>query len=297
MHLNSCKCEVLSRLDKTRLERSARTHLQILAALVGLLGFPLSVPAASDPRYGDENLPETVQAQLRALLPQRPGIIDNYALIIGGDASDEVFRKETIAVRRALDGILGTQGRSVVLLNHRSLPAPEVTFNSLGQVLQAIGRQMNRDEDVVWLHLASHGGVDHKLVLSYPGRDLYWLTPTHLRRMLDEAHIRYRVIVVSACYSGGFVPALAGPETLVATASAASRQAYGCGKVSDITEFSKALYLKALRQTRSVLEAMHLAQQIIHEEERARHAAHSYPQVRSGAAIEARLRDVSIVRR
>jgi hypothetical protein len=272
-----------------------RTHLQIFVTLVGILGIPLS-SAAADPRYGDEILPETVQAQLRVLLPQRQGIVDTYALIIGGDAGDEVFRKETIAVRKALDGMLGTQGRSVVLLNHRSVLAPEATFNSLRQVLQAIGRQMNRDEDVLWLHVTSHGAADHSLVLSYPGRDLYWLTPAHLRRMLDEAQIRYRVIVVSACYSGDFVAALAGPETLFATASAASRQAYGCGKDSDITEFSKALYLNALPRTGSVLEAMHLAQQIIHEEENTRHAVHSYPQVRSGVAIETRLRDMSIAR-
>jgi hypothetical protein len=268
----------------------APPHREIAAGLVAMLGLLLGLPAAADPRYGDENLPETVRKQVRELLPQRPGIVDTYAVIVGGDAGDEVFRKETMAVRAALDSRVGTQGRSVVLLNHRSLPAPEATFNSLRQVLQAVAHQMDPNEDVLWLHVASHGGADHTLVLSYPGRELYRLTPAHLRRMLDEAHIRYRVIVVSACYSGGFVPSLAGLETLVATASAASRVASGCGNASAITDFSGALYLKALHQTGSVLEAMHLAQQIIHEEEDARHAPHSYPQVRSGAAIEERLR-------
>jgi len=45
-----------------------------------------------------------------------------------------------------------------------------------------------------------------------------------------------------------------------------------------------------------VLEAMHLAQQFIHEAESAHHLDHSYPQVRSGAGIEARLRDALIAR-
>ena len=208
-----------------------------------------------------------------------------------------MFRKETAAVRAALDRRLGTRGRSLVLLNHRSLPAPEATFNSIRQVLLAVSQQMDPAKDVLWLHFASHGAEDNTFVLSYPGRKLYWLTPQHLRRMLDEARIRYRIVVVSACYSGGFVPLLSGPETLVATASAATRQAYGCGDASDITDFSRVLYLEALTKTDSVLEALHLTLQIIRKEEIARQAPHSYPQVRSGAAIETLLRNVPRTRR
>lgn len=272
--------------------RSASVPIWLAALLAGVLG---SLPVLADSRYGDSSLPEAVRAELRALLPQRPGVVDTYAVIVGGDAGDEVFRKEAIAVRAALDSRLSTRGRSLILLNHRSLPAPDATYNSIKEVLKVIGQQMNPDEDVLWLHLASHGGHGGNLVLSYPGRPLYWLTGPHLRRMLDEAHIRYRVIVVSACYSGGFVAPLASPETLIATASAASRRSYGCGNASDITEFSRALYLKAFPKSPSVLEAMRLAQQLVHEEEGVRDTAHSYPQVRSGMAIEVRLRGVAVV--
>ena len=52
-----------------------------------------------------------------------------------------MFRKETGTVRAVLDDRLGTRGRSVVLFNHRSSPAPEATINSIRQVLRAIGRQ------------------------------------------------------------------------------------------------------------------------------------------------------------
>jgi len=266
------------------------------AALAALLVQLLALPASADSRYGDETLPESVQAQLRQLLPQRPGSVDIYALVVGGDADDEVFRRETAAVRNALDARLGTVGRSVVLVNHRSQPAPEATFNSVRQVLHALARRMDPNEDVLWLHLTSHGAPDHALVLSYPNRKLHWLTASHLRKMLDEAGIRYRVVVVSACYSGGFVPPLAGPETLVATSSAASRKAYGCGNASQMTDFSRALYLKALPQTRSVPEAVRLPLQIIHQQEAADHVEHSYPQMRSGAAIETRLKELPLPR-
>ncbi|PWT73034.1 MAG: peptidase C13, partial [Proteobacteria bacterium] len=171
--------------------------------------------------------------------------------------------------------------------------APEASLNSIRQVLNAIAQRMDPEEDILWLHLTSHGAESNELVLSYPGRDLYWLTPSHLRRLMDETRIRHRIVVVSACYSGGFVAPLASPDTLVATASSSTRQAYGCGSASNITDFSKALYLEALPKIRYVPEAMRRAQQIIHEEETTHQKAHSYPQVRSGAAIEMLLRELS----
>ena len=43
------------------------------------------------------------------------------------------------------------------------------------------------------------------------------IAPETLRHALDEAGIQRRVVVVSACYSGGFVPALQDEHTLVIT--------------------------------------------------------------------------------
>ena len=149
---------------------------------------------------------------------------------------------------------------------------------------------MNRGEDLLWLHIASHGSPDQGIVLSHPQRPLYGLNPEYLHAMLDESGIRYRIVVISACYSGTFVGKLANSTSLIATASASSRKSYGCGSQSDITYFSKALYLGALRKTRSLLEAFHLAPQIVYEQESALHLDHSYPQVRSGIEIEALLR-------
>jgi hypothetical protein len=271
-----------------------RSHLPVVASIV--LGLLSSLAAAADPRYGDATLPETVQTQLRALSPRRTDHTTIYGVIVGGDAGDEVFRKETLTVRAALDLRVGTKGRSLVLLNHRSLPAPEATFNSIRQVLHAVAERMDRDRDVLWLHLASHGARDSGLVLSYPGRALYWLTPEHLHKMLDEAHIRYRIVVVSACYSGGFVPPLRDPGTIVATASAATTKAYGCGNASDITDFSRALYLEAFDRADSMLAALRLAQQIVHQKESTEHITHSYPQVVSGAAIESLSRHLPLNR-
>ena len=204
-------------------------------------------PAAlAAPSYGEDTPPPEVQTALALLEPQRPGVIDMYAVIIAGDGDEDVFRKEAHAVRRVLDDRLGTSGRSLMLINRRSLPRPEATLKSIDYALKGVAKRMDP--------------------------------------------VRHRVVVVSACYSGGFIAPLATAETLILTAASLGRRSYGCGSDSEITEFSKALYLKALRQTRSLRTAGSLAIEIVHNDERAARLEHSYPQLRSGFAIEDKLR-------
>jgi hypothetical protein len=124
------------------------------------------------------------------------------------------------------------------------------------------------------------------LVLDHPQAELYGLSPRYLRALIDQSGVRYRVVVVSACYSGAFVQPLASPDALVITAANANRQSFGCGKKSPITEFSKAFYLEALRETRSFPAAAREAIRIVHETEREQGRKHSYPQMRLGAGLE-----------
>jgi hypothetical protein len=251
----------------------------------------LAAPAAfAAPSLGDETLPPGVSMALAQLAPQRPGVIDLYALVVAGDGSEDVFRREADAVRGVLDERLGARGRSLALVNHRSAARPQATHKSIELTLNAMAKLMDRDEDILFVHLTSHGAQNHVLVLNHPAGELYGVSPKYLRTLLDRAGVRHRVLVISGCYSGGFIPELATDETLILTASNSVRQSYGCGNDSLITEYSRALYLKALQQTRSLREAAGLAVQLVHEDERAGKVEHSYPQIRSGAAIEERLR-------
>jgi len=231
-----------------------------------------------------------VRAQLERLKPQRPGVIDVYAVIVGADGEEDVFRKEVASVREALDTRLDTSGRSVTLVNHRSSPQPEATLKSLEHVLNQVAVRMDRDEDVLFLHLTTHGSSNHVLLFRHPSGELYGLTPKHLQGLLAKAQIRNRVILISACYSGGFIAPLANPDTLIITAAELNRKSYGCGNDSEITDFSRAYYLKALRQTRYLPAAARIAQQIIHGEESATKREHSYPRMQLGVSMEERLR-------
>lgn len=248
-------------------------------------------PVWASPAEGDATPPYAVRAALDRLQPQRPGLVDLYALVVAGDGAEEVFRREAQAVRQALDERLGTAGRSAALVNHHSAARPEATLRSLAYALQAIAKRMDVEEDVLLLHLTSHGAPrSHELLLRHPATPLYGLTPLYLRSLLDEAGVRHRVIVVSACYSGGFVAPLATGDTMLVTAASHDRPSYGCGSDSRITDFSRALYLQALKQTRSLREAARLALDIVRADEQAARQTPSNPQLRTGSAIDARLR-------
>jgi hypothetical protein len=258
--------------------------------LAALLALALAAsPVLGNPAEGGPRPPYSVRAALDRLLPQRPGTVDLYAIVIGGDA-EEVFRREVESVRGVLDERLGTAGRSLAMINDLSLPQPEVTLNSIAYALRAVARRMDLEEDVLLLHLTSHGLRNHELSLRHPATPLYALSPLYLRSLLDETGVRNRVVIVSACFSGGFVGPLSTGDTMVLTAASADRPSYGCSSDSQMTDFSRALYLKALARTRSLREAAVQTLDLVRDDEKARGLSHSLPQLRSGPSIDERLR-------
>jgi hypothetical protein len=65
------------------------------------------------------------------------------------------------------------------------------------------------------------------------------LKPNQLKRYLDNSGIKWKVLVVSACYSGGFVDELTNDFTLVATAASADDKSFGCGDNSHFTYYGE----------------------------------------------------------
>ena len=108
-----------------------------------------------------------------------------------------------------------------------------------------------------------------------------------LRSALDAAGIRHRVIAVSACYSGGWIDTLATDATLIMTAADATHTSYGCGRLSELTFFGRAVFNEQLRQTHSFTEAFARAVPLIaqREVEAGKADGFSNPQIRVGAQI------------
>ena len=237
------------------------------------------------------------QAQLRkalgALRPQRPGVTDLYVVGFAGDASEDVFRNETVYLRQLFAQRFGAAGRIVTLINHANnlgahAYAPQASYDNLADTLQRIGKLMDRREDALLLFLTSHGTEQHELYVQFgPGEDADYdtITPKELRGLLDDAGIGNRVIVLSACYSGGFVPALKSPDTLIITAARRDRPSFGCGNTTSATYFGRAWLIDALARTIDFVESYRLATAEITQREQAEGEAASYPQLYVGARI------------
>ncbi len=254
-----------------------------------------------DDPYERINIETTYRAQrdlledaFAGLLPQRAGITDLYFVGFGSYAHENVFRKEVRTVRALFDERFDTAGRSVGLINNLSTleTVPLASLSNLEDVLGEMASRMDVEEDILFLFLTSHGSRKHVFSVDFGPLGLNSLTPEKLRELLDGSGIKWRVVVVSACYSGGFIDSLKDDFTLVMTAARKDRTSFGCGSLSEFTYFGKAYFDEALRSHSSFIEAFHAARQSIFEREQKEDLSLSYPQIQIGPAIEARLKDL-----
>jgi hypothetical protein len=231
--------------------------------------------------------PALLAQELQSLEPQRPGIDDLYFVGVAGDGSQDVFMKELRVVSDLFRERFDADGRSVMLVNNpatvRELPI--ATATALDHALARVGRTIDPEEDVVFLYITSHGSEDHRLAMQFWPLQLRDLRPGMIKRMLDEAGIKWRVIAISACYSGGFIEPLKDDNTLIVTAADSDHTSFGCGNDSDLTYFGKAYFDHALRGTWSFVEAFEQARREIEGREKAQALTPSNPQMVAGTQI------------
>lgn len=234
--------------------------------------------------YGQEAL---LSNTLDAVEPGKRGKPEIFFLGFAGYGEQNVFLKEVRMVEQLFLERFGTTGHSVVLANNAASARdlPMATAYSLEAALARIGEKMNRDEDTLFLFLTSHGSRDHRFSLAFSPFSFTDITPEMLKEALDHSGITRRVVVVSACYSGGFIPTLADPETLVITASAADRNSFGCAAGNEMTDFGRAYFNEALRQTTSFTEAFSLAARTVDQRETEKGLTHSLPQMQGGEKL------------
>jgi hypothetical protein len=236
--------------------------------------------------------PGLLDDALDDLEDSRPDVTDLYFVGFAPYASEDVFRKDMEVAQKLFDDRFDTKGRSILLINNPRtvLDTPMATVSNLRLTLDEIGGAIDPDKDVVMLYLESHGSRDHRLVAEFPPLQLDSLTPEALRKMLDDAGIKWRIIVVSSCYSGGFVDALKDDNTLIMTASASDKTSFGCGSESDATYFGDALFQHALRFEDSFVRAFEQAKAAIAAREKKENVSPpSDPQMNVGTEMAAKL--------
>lgn len=211
------------------------------------------------------------------------------------DAQD-VFRREVVSAKELFDSRFGTYGHSAVLINSSATldTVPLASNTSLEMALLEFGKVMNRERDVLVLFITSHG-ANGIVSVDLPGYPFNQITPSSLANSLDQAFIKNRVLIISACHSGSFIPELAGPNTLIMTAASADRTSFGCANGRDWTYFGDALFNHAFREETSFIQAFAKADSLIKSWEFWRiFLKPSQPQISVGLEIAAVLEQVEI---
>jgi hypothetical protein len=239
-----------------------------------------------------ERQPQLLQEKLQAIGAGRPGIVNVFAITFAPYA-DDVFQRESDLVAAVMQERFGAAGRTIQLVNNRSTIGewPWATPLNLHRSIQRMSQVMKRDKDILFIHLTSHGARNGELSAEFWPLSIDPVTPQMIRGWLDEAGIRYRVISVSACYSGSWIEPLSDPGTLVMTAADESHTSYGCGRGSTLTYFGRAMFDEQLRHTWSFEKAHAAARAIIEQREReaGKTDGYSNPQIRVGELIRDRL--------
>ncbi|MFD2641413.1 C13 family peptidase [Pseudomonas japonica] len=214
-----------------------------------------------------------------AQVPASSADIELYSLVLAGDGNQSVFLREADYVSEMLKTRFGAIGQ-ITLVNHRDHLADR-TMATRENLARAAGRLAERSgpEDLVFIYLTSHGSHEHELVLDQPRLQLADLPADELAAALAPLKERDKVIVISACYSGGYIEPLKDERTLIMTASRADRVSFGCSEEADFTYFGDALFAQALNQTDDLQQAFELARTRVAQREQAEDFEASEPQL------------------
>lgn len=186
---------------------------------------------------------QRLAAQLAALREQIPGESDVYFLAVGGDGHEAVFGRDIEVAKQGVAKVFDIEGRSISLLNDRTYRQyPLATPAHVISALQALDQKMDSDEDLLFIHLVSHGGRNGDFLLSQPGMSLPDLTPSAFAEAIQSLRVRKKVLVVSACYSGQWLDQLKSDDLIMLMSARRDRTSFGCGDDSEMTWFTKATY-------------------------------------------------------
>ncbi|MES2819595.1 MAG: C13 family peptidase [Pseudomonadota bacterium] len=223
--------------------------------------------------------------QAIAALPASTPTRELYALTLAGDGKQSVFMREADYVGTLLQTRFGAHGL-ITLVNHRDHLAdrPLATRESLTRAVRAMAERSG-EEDLIFIYLTSHGSAEHELNLDQPRLQLADLPAADLAALLQPLKDRHKVVVISACYAGGFIPLLKDDKTLIMTAARADRVSFGCSEENDFTYFGRALFAEALSETDDLERAFEQARARVAEREEADGFEPSEPQIWAPKAV------------
>jgi hypothetical protein len=225
---------------------------------------------------------------LPARATDRPNI---YAVAINPHGRQLLFSREAkTALQRFATNYGGTARGGILLSNSSSdmLQVPLATQQNIAQVMGEIGRRTQaRPDDVLMVYLTSHGGPNAALESGLPGNiPILAISAESLASALADANVRRRVIVISACFAGSWIPSLANDDTIIITAAAADRTSFGCAEDRPLTYFGEAFLNGPLRRGASLATSFEAAKKMVAQWEQEQKFTLSMPQAYIGKNMQ-----------
>ena len=139
------------------------------------------------------------------------------------------------------------------------------------------------------IYYTSHGAPRQGVVMDVRGK-VYMFSPTEMAALVDEAcPNRPTIVIISACFSGTFVPYLQGPQRMVMTAARPDRSSFGCSS-EDKYPYFDACFIETVGAVRSFPALAPAIQSCVSQREaRMKMSPPSEPQVSIDGALRLRL--------
>lgn len=246
--------------------------------------WPRNAPSPEQVMYAQ---PRLMRQALDGLAPRVPGVPNLYLVSFAGDGSEDVFRNEAEYAATLFRHRYGARAHTLVLENNPATldSRPLASWSNLETALTGLSKVMDPQQDILMLYLTSHGDPEHTLLVDMDPLPLDQIGAPDLAGILAEHPFKWKVVVVNACYSGGFVPPLQGEGTLVITAARSDRSSFGCGNDSAATYFGRAWLVDALNRTADPIAAFRQAHAEVARWEQQDRLTPSEPQISIGKGI------------
>lgn len=234
---------------------------------------------------------QLMASELGALQPRVAGRTNVYAIAVAGQGSMQLFSREAQLALQVAAGRFGGDYRGGVLLSNAltDLPShPWATHASMEAAARGIGERIDPARDIVVIYLTSHGAPDAWIATSLPNNTVFPpISSTSLASALAHAGIKRRIVIVSACFSASWIPALASDDTIVITAAAKDRTSFGCDDSRYLTYFGEAFLEGPLARGASLREAFETARGKVTKWETEEQFIPSMPQASVGRNLQA----------
>jgi hypothetical protein len=250
-------------------------------------------PAAAMPHINQlwQEQKQRLASALDALQPRVAGRANVYAVAVAAQGTQQLFSREAQLALEVAAARFGGNFRGGVLLSNALpdlLSHPLATQDNVAAAARGIGGRIDPAQDLVVVYLTSHGSPEGWLSTNLPSQATFPpINAGSLAAALSQAGIRRRVVIVSACFSGSWIPALASNDTIVITAAAKDRSSFGCDERRRLTYFGEAFLEGPLARGASLREAFEKARGTVASWEESQRVMPSLPEASVGRNLQA----------